>query len=330
LNVIYGLDVKSADEDYIVDAEATLVIACKYLLPGAHVVDFFPFLKHIPKWAPFAGFHREAEASRKLLDRMYARPYNHVKKEMAQGHAPPSFVHHILSDPDPKCDVNSAEFQQLLTWTAGTMYGAGMETTYAAINTFMLAMTLFPNKQAIAQSELDRVVGHSRLPTMEDRASLPYIEALIKETLRWHVLLPTSVPRRTEKDDTYKGYFIPAGTIVLPNVWSIAFDSSDHPEEFMPERYITSEGHQQDPRTYSFGFGRRVCPGKQLADNSIFILVASILSVFTISKEIDNLGNEIPVNPSFGEGLVSHPDPYKCRIVPRSHSVKVKSHVKVV
>ena len=77
--------------------------------------------------------------------------------------------------------------------------------TYAAINMFILAMTLFPSKQAIAQAELDRVVGACRLPTMEDRPSLPYIEALIKETLRWHVILPQSIPRRTDKDDVYKG-----------------------------------------------------------------------------------------------------------------------------
>ena len=157
----------------------------------------------------------------------------------------------------------------------------------------MLAMTLFPDKQAAARGELDRVVGHSRLPTMEDRASLPYVDALIKETLRWHVLLPTSVPRRTEKDDVYKGMhrtpilhghswtlliyrlFYPrwhhrvAQHLVCTNIShlyllftvnifrSIAFDSSDHPEEFMPERFLTSEGHLQDPRTYSFGFGRR-------------------------------------------------------------------------
>ncbi|KIM79189.1 hypothetical protein PILCRDRAFT_823775 [Piloderma croceum F 1598] len=304
LAVTYGLDIMSADDDYIVDAEAALVIASKFLLPGAHIVDLFPFLKHIPKWAPFARFHREADAARQLMDRMVDRPYNHVKMELAQGHAPPSFVHHILADPNSKYDVNSADFQTLLTWTAGTMYGAGSETTYAAINTFILAMTLFPNKQAIAQGELDRVVGTSRLPTMEDRSSLPYIEALIKETLRWHVILPQSIPRRTDKDDVYKGYFIPAGTLVIPNLWFIAFDSTDHPEDFTPERYLTPGEPPQDPRSYCFGFGRRICPGKQLADNSLFITIASILSVFAISKEIDELGNEIPVHPSFGGGLV--------------------------
>ena len=106
---------------------------------------------------------------------------------------------------------------------------------------------------------------------------------------------------------------------------SIAFDSTDCPEEFTPERFLKSEGHPLDPHTYSFGFGRRcahvfqmfseslvhslchrVCPGKQLADNSIFIFVASILSVFTICKEFDKLGNEIRVQPSFGEGLVRY------------------------
>jgi cytochrome P450 len=69
----------------------------------------------------------------------------------------------------------------------------------------VLTMTIFPEKQAIAQAELDRVVGPSRLPNMEDRASLPYIDALIKEILRWNVLNPVAFPRRTDKDDLYKG-----------------------------------------------------------------------------------------------------------------------------
>ena len=73
------------------------------------------------------------------------------------------------------------------------------------LKAFVLAMTLFPEKQALAQDELDRIVGPSRLPVMEDRASLPYVDALIKELFRWNVIAPLSVPRRTEKDDEYKG-----------------------------------------------------------------------------------------------------------------------------
>ena len=66
-------------------------------------------------------------------------------------------------------------------------------------------MTLFPEKQTLAQDELDRVVGPSRLPAMGDRASLPYVDAIIKELFRWNVIAPLSVPRRTEKDGEYKG-----------------------------------------------------------------------------------------------------------------------------
>jgi hypothetical protein len=93
------------------------------------------------------------------MDRTVGRPFDHVKKEMAgchitvlyylpillqaQGHAPPSFVHHILADPDRQRDVNSAEFQQLLTWTAGTMYGGEWEsiTADALSNSNLLAGT---------------------------------------------------------------------------------------------------------------------------------------------------------------------------------------------
>ena len=80
-----------------------------------------------------------------------------------------------------------------------------MIQTSVLLKTFVLAMTLFPDKQTLAQDELDRVVGPSRLPSMEDRSSLPYVNALIKELFRWNVIAPLSVPRRTEKDDEYKG-----------------------------------------------------------------------------------------------------------------------------
>jgi len=123
-------------------------------------------------------------------------------------------------------------------------------------------MALFPETQSIAQAELDGVVGSSRLPTMEDRASLPYVVALIKETLRWHAVVPLSVPRRTDKDDAYNGsyqrrwmvvdpkrshvsgYFIPAGTTVMPNIWYVAVSIT----------YTSSSFSQQVKHTQVHGF----------------------------------------------------------------------------
>ena len=88
-----------------------------------------------------------------------------------------------------------------------------------ALHTFILAMVLVSDVQRKAQAELDRVVGFERLPEYEDRKNLPYIDALCKEVLRWHPIIPLGIPHRVTKDDIFDGYFIPAGTIVLGNAW---------------------------------------------------------------------------------------------------------------
>ena len=87
-------------------------------------------------------------------------------------------------------------------------------------------MTLYPEVQQKARTQLDAVVGPNRLPGIRDREFLPYVDAILKETLRWHVILPFSVPHCTSENDEYKGYFIPKGTIVMPNVWCADISST--------------------------------------------------------------------------------------------------------
>lgn len=80
-------------------------------------------------------------------------------------------------------------------------------------------MTLYPNVQKKAQAELDAVVGLGRLPDYEDMNSLPYLRALIKELLRWHVVTPVGVPHTAIQDDEYNGYTMPAGATIFVNAW---------------------------------------------------------------------------------------------------------------
>ncbi len=80
-------------------------------------------------------------------------------------------------------------------------------------------MASYREVQAKAQAELDAVVGPSRLPEYSDQGSLPYINALVKELLRWRSVVPTCVPHRSIEDDEYNGYLIPKGSIVIPNIW---------------------------------------------------------------------------------------------------------------
>lgn len=87
---------------------------------------------------------------------------------------------------------------------------------------FYLAMTRYPEVQRKAQAELDAVVGSSRLPNFDDRPSLVYIEALLRECLRWQLVIPL-VPHKTSEDDIYNGYFIPKGSLIFANSWYVSF-----------------------------------------------------------------------------------------------------------
>ena len=91
--------------------------------------------------------------------------------------------------------------------------------TASALSWFMLAMVLFPEVQKRAQAELDEVVGRAQLPNFAHYDSLPYIQAVIQETLRWKPIVPFSIPHSNTEDDIYEGYYIPKGSICIPNMW---------------------------------------------------------------------------------------------------------------
>ncbi|KAG2132215.1 cytochrome P450, partial [Suillus cothurnatus] len=154
--------------------------------------------------------------------------------------------------------------------------------------TFALAMVLYPDVQRRAQGEIDSVVGRDRLPTFEDRASLPYVESVLRETLRWCPIAPLGVPHATSSDDTYDGYFIPKGTAVISNIWAMSRDEKRYPSasSFIPERFLDDNNVLTDdnPARYVFGFGRRACPGRHAADASVWSAIATVLATMEFSS----------------------------------------------
>ncbi|KAJ7491785.1 cytochrome P450 [Mycena galericulata] len=316
LEITYGISVETMDNSYIAEAEGIFELVRKSIQPGAYLVDFVPWLKHIPAWVPFSS-QASAAPPRAQVEGFITRPFEYAKAQMKAATHKPSLVATLLSNRD---DVEGLDYEEIVKWTAGTMYGAGGESTAVTLKSFILTMALHPDVQTKAQKELDLLLNGSRLPTVEDRASLPYVNACIKEIMRWHVSLPLGMSRRADKDDVYQGYLIPKGSIILPHSRAIAGEGDYL--KFTPEAHLNHPADNclgiQDPLSYAFGFGRRACPGKLLAENSLFIFIASILSVFRIGKDIDSAGNQIPIEPTFHSGLISHPKPFKCRIVVRS------------
>jgi typhasterol/6-deoxotyphasterol 2alpha-hydroxylase len=142
-----------------------------------------------------------------------------------------------------------------------------------------------PQVFAKATEELDSVVGRGRWVTEKDMPSLPYLEAIVKETMRLHPVAPMLLPRLSREDTSIGGYDIPAGTRVLVSVWSIGRDPElwETPEEFMPERFLGSrlDVKGQDYELLPFGSGRRMCPGYNLGLKVIQVSLANLLHGFT-------------------------------------------------
>src|SRR5215472_148748 len=83
-------------------------------------------------------------------------------------------------------------------------------------------MTLHPEIQRRGREEIDRVVGNERLPSIGDRENLPYVNAILKEVLRWHPIGPMGLPHMTTENDIFHGHLIPKGAIILPNIWYVS------------------------------------------------------------------------------------------------------------
>jgi len=335
MKITYGHTVRSTDELYVRLAEEAGMGTVTGGSPGSVLVDFFPALRHIPTWMPGAGFKRHALRTRVKVRTMHDTPYEMVRKATAAGTAIPSFTSSLISD-NLAAGQSPIHDEEDIKGVAGTLYTAAADTTTATLATFFLAMILHPDVFAKAQAEIDRVVGFDRLPDFQDRSSLPYVESVVKEVYRWHCPVPLGVPHRSMKDDQYRGYDIPADTMIIPNIWAMTRDEQIYPEAelFNPDRFMDMEADQPDPKDFIFGFGRRECPGKVFADANVWLVSACIIAAFQAPVSRDEFGEKVAPPAQFTSGFVRHPVPFPCDIKPRSslhsglihHAINAASH----
>jgi len=152
----------------------------------------------------------------KTLIRTAEEPYAFVQSQMQEKKAKTSFLSQAIESLG-----SDASMEYINKWSAASMYLGGADTTVSSLMTFFLAMAVFPEVQKKAQEELDRVIGGDRLPITSDKSSLPYIEAVVKETHRWHPVGPMSIPHSCTQEDSISGYRIPKGAMILPNNWYV-------------------------------------------------------------------------------------------------------------
>ncbi|KAH9834581.1 cytochrome P450 monooxygenase [Rhodofomes roseus] len=290
LETVYGHRIKSLEDSYVLLMDRGVQATSATGPAGGGIMDFFPLLKHVPTWLPGAGFKRKALHARKLVQAAHNIPFDMVRKAVASGDARPSFTAALIEEAEKADRLDQDEND--IRFAAGILYAAGSDTTKTMLQTFFLAMVLHPDVFKKVQEEVDHVVGNVRLPSLEDRPNLPYVDCVLKETYR----------AMTRNEEMY----------------------SD-PDLFCPERFLTASGSPdteiEDPRNIVFGYGRRLCPGRLFADTTLFLAIASIAATLDIDKARDAEGNVITPKAKFLSSFVSHPEAYECAMMPRSPTV---------
>ncbi|KAJ7650752.1 cytochrome P450 [Roridomyces roridus] len=323
MSIIYGIDVQRSNDPYLHTAEMAARAMSEAAVPGRYLVDLISPLKYIPDWFPGAGFKRQAAEGNRLVKEMRDVPFMHTRQAAMQGTARPCFVTEYMREGK----IESVEEEIAIKQVARTAYAAGTDTITATLIAFLRTMVEHPEVQKKAQRELDSVVAAGQLPSLADEKALPYVTAVIKETMRRWPVGPIGIPHFVATDDIYRSYRIPGGSIVIANLWAMLHDESDYPDPqlFNPERFL--HGGQlnpsiRDPLSIVFGFRRRVCPGRHMAWDTVWITMASILATFDISKALDADGRPIEPEQGYTSQLVCVPVPFECSIKPRSKDVE--------
>lgn len=171
----------------------------------------------------------------------------------------------------------------------------GTDTTALLTEWVMAELLLHPDVQEKLQREIDGVVGN-RSVTDADVAALPYLQSVVKETLRVHPPGPLLSWARLSTSDVplSNGMLIPAHTTAMVNMWAITHDKHvwEDPLEFRPERFLESEGGANvdvrggDLRLAPFGAGRRVCPGKNLGLLTVTLWVAKLVHHYSWVQDV--------------------------------------------
>ncbi|KZP16288.1 cytochrome P450 [Athelia psychrophila] len=327
IEISYGLDVLPKNDPFIEAADKGVASVATAFMPGAFLVNTLPILKHIPSWFPGAGFKQKAKEWTRYADETLEAPFKAFKKEITNGVAKPSFAQRYLQDMDPNIDTVYQE--GLIKETAAVMYVAGADTSVSVLGTFVLAMLQYPTVQRRAQAELDSVLGPDRLPTFEDMPALPYLSAIIKECHRWEVVLPFAIPHMLTADDEYRGWHLSSGTLVIPNSWCAAIlnDPTVYPDPsvFNPERFLKDgkiDPDVQDPELVVFGYGRRICPGRRVANAFTWLSAGYVLASFNVQKPATRDGMPIEPKVKYCSSMLRHPETFECAFRPRSANTR--------
>ncbi|KAF5331764.1 hypothetical protein D9758_016634 [Tetrapyrgos nigripes] len=338
LYITYGINEQEDMEAFVELVKNAAESINTAAIHGNFLVDYFPLLRYVPAWFPGAHFKRKATRWSRYTSELVNKPWNQLRASISSGTAISCFgtkclekVDFTFNAADATGDISDlgtsktesdTKMEEVIRDCAGTAYVAGSDTSVSLILISVLVLSHHPEIQAKAQEELDRVLGSAtQLPDFSDRGNLPYVEAVFKELMRMYPSVPLGISHYSVADDVYEGYFISKGKAILHDENLYPDPLTFNPDRFLrtkPQRGAPAAKHSlnPDPELYAFGFGRRICPGRHLALDTSWLVLACLLATCNItriskSKEIDPIAD-------FTDAATVHAKPFKCCIIPRS------------
>ncbi|KIO29658.1 glycoside hydrolase family 51 protein [Tulasnella calospora MUT 4182] len=331
--------------DYVTEHEENFAYSKRAAM--GYLVDLFPLLRFIPSWFPGAKFRRDAQKWGQHGANLRKMMIEGVEQRMATNEGRPCYVSNMLEDlqklesdtgEDIREDVQAVH-DSGFSFYQGT--SKILDQTATTLKNFLLAMSLYPDVQARAHKEIEQFFVEGRSPDFSSQDQMPYIRAIVLESLRWNPPVSFGVPHTAREDNFYNGYFIPKGTTVIANQWQVSRDPMiyDDPSTFNPDRFIDNPDIL-DPRDFVFGFGRRICPGNSLAYQLTWIFVVSILWGFEIQRPegcpplerdadrfdfglIRYAGSHFLIRGRLADyETFSTPYPFPCTFIPRANITK--------
>jgi cytochrome P450 len=223
------------------------------------------------------------------------------------------YMDEVKKTTDPESSFH--EKQGTLVDTLMDMFSAATETTSTTLSWMLAYLIHHKEVQEKLQDEIDCVVGKRRHPSLTDRSSMPYTEAVIHEVLRFSSIIPFGIFHATTEDVNFHGFFIPKDTMIIPNYYSAHFDEAawGDPENFRPERFIDEYGKfKKNENLLAFSTGKRVCLGEGLARDELFLFTVNLFQTFTATAA----GKLPDLEPHVGFTL--SPKPFKVNFTKRN------------
>lgn len=283
-----------------------LVEANSALFGGFNLEDYFPGLARSLGFLSRKLLHNRAQETHKRWDELLENILSDHERRNSMHRQDGGDFTDVLLLVQKEYGLTRDHVKAILM----DMFAAGTDTSSLVLELAMAELMRNPQQMAKLQTEVRKHTpeGQERVEE-EDLANMPYLRAVVKETLRLHPPAPLLLPHLSIADCIVHGYYVPSGTRVIVNTWAVCRDpeSWENPEEFMPERFMDDGGSTAGVdfkgihfQLLPFGAGRRICPGLNFGMATVEIMLANLMYCFDWQLPMGMEEKDVDMTEVFG------------------------------